>query len=612
MKQTFFIWGNGKKSDKSGTQGNSQYGANIKIIPDFTTNPIEQIYVKDNCTLYLAGGELYKEGNLNFETNLNIKSEGIAKKLIQFKWKSLKEAIIDVSLGDNHVLVLTKQGNVYAWGDNYYGQLGLDKNMIPWLSEPEPVKLLNVKSIYAYKNNSFAIDTDNKLWVWGKKEYLGGKIIYNCYKPVNILKNFAIDRLNFSDDCLIAVGRVPEKKEEKELKKEEIAENTKNMEKNLKNIIEDNPKIKIENMLNYVKETDENLKFFINKLSEEDRKLVDVRKKIMTGSNLNNLDDQIIEMQNILMKTINKDTPKLNKQKLSYNETVDLISIVLKSIISGKFQNNLIDNISGNFCTQEKDINKLISQFDAITSNGIFSSMNRSLQTLTNYFLKYKKIEYLVYKMSFHQHLLKSFHCVNLLNVLDFMFKDTDNVEKKLYLLEKSFDSLNFLIEKTNANLKDISVVHSKLNKLNILDDNTTEADKFIYKYVIESTFYVRDLWKILIQNVKELRKAKEKENAMEKVLENYKELHSIQMYLNSISLSNIMIKNKKNKDINDNKTDNPDVEDYNQEKIDEMIKQTDGAIKRLQYLVNKYMDCNYDTFSKVYAYIIIFYLFRR
>ena len=37
----------------------------------------------------------------------------------------IKSPIIDVKIGSNHVLALTVSGEVYAWGDNKFGQIGI-------------------------------------------------------------------------------------------------------------------------------------------------------------------------------------------------------------------------------------------------------------------------------------------------------------------------------------------------------------------------------------------------------------------------------------------------------------------------------------------------------
>ena len=36
--------------------------------------------------------------------------------------------VVKVSSGSSHTLALTKEGNLYGWGSNYLGQLGMKRN----------------------------------------------------------------------------------------------------------------------------------------------------------------------------------------------------------------------------------------------------------------------------------------------------------------------------------------------------------------------------------------------------------------------------------------------------------------------------------------------------
>lgn len=79
-----------------------------------------------------------------------------------------------VACGDNYTLVLTRDGNVYAFGANDYGQLG-DGTTTARLS---PVFVLgNVQAIHCGQYTSFAIMKDNTLRAWGNngvgKSYTG-------------------------------------------------------------------------------------------------------------------------------------------------------------------------------------------------------------------------------------------------------------------------------------------------------------------------------------------------------------------------------------------------------------------------------------------------------
>jgi alpha-tubulin suppressor-like RCC1 family protein len=77
------------------------------------------------------------------------------------------EKIEDISSGLNHTLALDKEGNVWSWGNNKYGQLGDGTDSSQRLV-PQKINGLNsVKSISAGQNHSVALKNDGTIWIWG-------------------------------------------------------------------------------------------------------------------------------------------------------------------------------------------------------------------------------------------------------------------------------------------------------------------------------------------------------------------------------------------------------------------------------------------------------------
>ena len=84
--------------------------------------------------------------------------------------------IIEIAAGSYHNLALAKDGTVWAWGYNRYGQLGNGKTSNSSL--PVKVKigggsvdLTGVVSIAAGYYNSFAVRKDGTVWAWGYNNY---------------------------------------------------------------------------------------------------------------------------------------------------------------------------------------------------------------------------------------------------------------------------------------------------------------------------------------------------------------------------------------------------------------------------------------------------------
>jgi len=82
------------------------------------------------------------------------------------------EDIIAVSAGDAHVLALDKYGRVWAWGYGQYGQLGNGSTG----NKEAPVRVKTISKeglqdivfIDAGFNHSLAIDKYGQIWVWGR------------------------------------------------------------------------------------------------------------------------------------------------------------------------------------------------------------------------------------------------------------------------------------------------------------------------------------------------------------------------------------------------------------------------------------------------------------
>lgn len=80
------------------------------------------------------------------------------------------EDVSDISAGSDHVLALRNDGTVWAWGRNDYGQLGNGGSM----NSPIPVQtsgLSNVVAVSAGFFQSLALKSDGTVWAWGYNEY---------------------------------------------------------------------------------------------------------------------------------------------------------------------------------------------------------------------------------------------------------------------------------------------------------------------------------------------------------------------------------------------------------------------------------------------------------
>ena len=83
--------------------------------------------------------------------------------------------------GDNHMFALDNQKNLYCWGDNFIGQLGLGHNKI--MNEISVNKILpKMQDIQSKGIYNLGLTDDGKLLLWPFQK-ANGKFFY---KPVEL------------------------------------------------------------------------------------------------------------------------------------------------------------------------------------------------------------------------------------------------------------------------------------------------------------------------------------------------------------------------------------------------------------------------------------------
>ena len=72
--------------------------------------------------------------------------------------------VVATAYGANHSLALQRDGTVWSWGDNSFGQLG-DGTTIPSLDPLLVIGLTEIVAVAAGENHSVALTEDGTVWV---------------------------------------------------------------------------------------------------------------------------------------------------------------------------------------------------------------------------------------------------------------------------------------------------------------------------------------------------------------------------------------------------------------------------------------------------------------
>lgn len=80
--------------------------------------------------------------------------------------------IIAITAGDNHTLAVDESGQVWAWGRNKYGQIGQDHVTYPNSIIPQRVLgMTDIVAVAAGMEHSIALKRDGSVWTWGNNAY---------------------------------------------------------------------------------------------------------------------------------------------------------------------------------------------------------------------------------------------------------------------------------------------------------------------------------------------------------------------------------------------------------------------------------------------------------
>jgi alpha-tubulin suppressor-like RCC1 family protein len=108
--------------------------------------------------------------------------------------------IAAIAAGTSHSLALTTGGNVYAWGANGSGQLGIGPTPTSTATPTQVTTLSNVVAIATGANHSLAVKSDGTMWAWGANGsgQLGDGSTTNRNTPVQVTESSTVNLLSIT------------------------------------------------------------------------------------------------------------------------------------------------------------------------------------------------------------------------------------------------------------------------------------------------------------------------------------------------------------------------------------------------------------------------------
>lgn len=138
-------------------------------------NPVGEVYYLNNLT------ELGQQ-TFGFTSSKNPSSPP--------KEEVNSEAFAKLFMGNSHAFGITNGGQVYGWGYNYAGQLGVSDNSGTATANPNPILLSidNVKLLAPGNNHTLALKNDGTVYAWGdnSRGQLGNGTTTASINPVQV------------------------------------------------------------------------------------------------------------------------------------------------------------------------------------------------------------------------------------------------------------------------------------------------------------------------------------------------------------------------------------------------------------------------------------------
>ncbi len=136
------------------------------------------------------------------------KPSGGSKYTLYARWEFVGAGRVRSTIASSGIsnYVIDDNGELWAWGDNSFGQLGIGSLVNTY----EPVKVKTDRKFVEVSSSSYAcyaIDTENKLWAWGRNDggQLGNGTTAQSTVPTEVIKIKGVSKISMKSNHAYAL-----------------------------------------------------------------------------------------------------------------------------------------------------------------------------------------------------------------------------------------------------------------------------------------------------------------------------------------------------------------------------------------------------------------------
>jgi len=159
-------------------------GAVLTGITQLAAKQYHSLALKSDGTVWAWGHNAHGQlgtGNTSHQSG--------AKQVLEANGQPLSN-VTSIATGGTHSIALKSDGTVWAWGSNTHGQLGIDTATTISTKAIQITALdnLNVESVYADLRSTYAVTSTGEVYAWGQNEYgqLGNGTTTDRFTPERV------------------------------------------------------------------------------------------------------------------------------------------------------------------------------------------------------------------------------------------------------------------------------------------------------------------------------------------------------------------------------------------------------------------------------------------